>query len=145
MSEQLPFEDEWGFAEWLEFKPDLTHRTWRTSIFWCGIGNSPNCDGHTRDEAARNSVERFCEKTNIPLPFRPRHDLSTAEGCLRAITDAGGGVQIFSQRCNEREPIIVWRKDEAGLWLGQSGEPWTLDALQAAARYVLGMEAKADE
>ena len=148
MSEQLPWEDEWGFSHWVEFEPCSRHSFEKTSNgdgWVCSIAGGPYFGGSTLDKSARACTHAWCSEHGCPLPFRPRPDLSTVEGCLRAITDVGGGVQIFSQRANEREPVIAWRKDEAARWFGEPGEPWTLDALQAAARYVLGMEAKADE
>ena len=149
MASNLPWEDEFTVDQWLDFEPRLTHIVWveLDGLYFAniGCGNAYQASGTTRNEAIVCTVKLWCSEKDVAMPFRPRPDLSTAEGCLRAITDVGGGVQIFSQRANEREPVITWRKDEAARWFGEPGEPWTLDALQAAARYVLGMEAKADE
>lgn len=145
MSDNLPWEHKWGFAEWLEFKPETTHRTWKTSIFWCGIGNVPNGDGHTRDEAARNSVKLFCEENNVPLPFRPLPNLRSVESCIRAITEAGGTIEFMNW---QSRPGAVWVSGHnQARYFGKDNEPWTPEAVQQAARYVLGIteEAATDE
>jgi hypothetical protein len=146
MSDNLPWEDEWGFTEWVEFHPSTTHRTWVTNrVFWCGIGNSANGDGRTRDEAARDSAMRWCREASYPLPFRPRPDLSTVEGCLRAVADAGGTVHLYAVEMGERG-VSAWPCEGARRGdFGTVGVPWALADVQAAARYVLGIPEPGDE
>lgn len=145
-SDALPWEDEWGFAEWLEYHPSDTHRTWVSNgVYWCGIGNSPNGDGNTRDEAARDSAQRWCREANWPLPFRPRPDLATVEGCMEAFASKAtmivfrGPTALSAGKC----PLHVNIQKTANgpsRDFGKPGQPWTIADLQAAARYVLGIE-----
>lgn len=138
---KLPFEDEYDVCQWLEFYPHVGHNTWRDSsgVFHAQIALIPKGSGSCRQEAIVESVRNYCTRARIPLPFRPRPDLSTVENCIRAITDVGGYVR-FSPIGGANGAVTGLGKCGTGKWFGSPRDPWTLEALQEAAKYVLGIE-----
>lgn len=97
--------------------------------------------GPTRNDAAIANARRYCEQTGTPLPFRPRQDISTVEGCIRAIEGAKGSVS-FGNTDNRGTIFAHPRNGRHWKFFGTWGVSWTLADLQAAARYVLGIVAR---
>jgi hypothetical protein len=150
MSNCLPWEDEWGFDDWLEWFPTRDHvLSYRWGEYRCAFSLCPDDTAGlstcSRDDAARDHARLHCAHTNTPLPFRPRPDLSTVEGCLRAVADAGGAVHLYAVEMGERG-VSAWRcEGERRGEFGTVGVPWALADVQAAARYVLGIPEPGDE
>lgn len=144
-----PWEDEWGFEQWAQFARSKEHRFSRMSNggWACAIEGTSYCQGATLDEAARESALEWCSANEGSLPWRERPDLSTVESCIRAITDAGGIVHLYGT--GAEKPVAVWKTEgDPRYAFGKPREPWSLEVLQDAARYVLGIdaeEAKTDE
>ncbi len=101
--------------------------------------------GPTRNDAAIANARRYCEQTGTPLPFRPRQDISTVEGCMEVFMSHAtmlvfrGPSAIAAGKCPMHVHVA---KDANGPShdFGRPGEPATFADLQATARYVLGIE-----
>jgi hypothetical protein len=151
--QQKPWEDQWGFEQWVEWQLGTEHQFYRTVsqkylCRLCVCVSKSEAIADTLDEAARECTRAYCKCRSLPLPWRERPDISSVESCIRAITDAGGGITIYRDRFPDA-PVLAWAIPEARpVCFGKPGEPWSLESLQAAARYVLGIdaeEAKQDE
>lgn len=151
MSEQLPWEDEFTADQWLEFEPRMLHTAWvdQSGVYWAniGCGSGYQAFGATRDEAIVGAVKQWCRQREVPLPFRPRPDLRTVESCIRAITDAGGDIRLNSGRVFAgAKYVLAWKPgDTMAAAFGETNVPWALEAVQAAARYVLGIPEPEEE
>jgi hypothetical protein len=146
-SDALPWEDEFTVEQWLAFKPGVGHNTWRDAngVFYAQIALIPRGRGLCRQYAIVQSVRNYCKQTDTPLPFRPRPDLATVEGCMEAFASKAtmivfrGPTALSAGKC----PLHVNIQKTANgpsRDFGKPGQPWTLADLQAAARYVLGLE-----
>lgn len=127
---------DWGFDEWVNFQPSVPHSFSRTSAgdYACSMLGSSWCAGENLDEAARNSAEEWCRDHGIPVPFSRNPDLSSVESCLREITEAWGYIGLYQKN-----------DGHLGRSFGERGKPWTLAELQAATRYVLGIDEAEEE
>lgn len=83
---------EWGsYEDWMAFVPQVVHEAvmneelYKVSLHGLNIFHS----AFIVEEARRAAVEDYCNKYDIPLPWRQDYDLSTVEGCEETIKECG--------------------------------------------------------
>ena len=140
------FGDEQGRALCAERGWEWETRETSDGSCWVYTGHMPGVwhRGHRATMAAswREAIQAQCVEADLPLPWRARPGLSTVEGCLVALREAGHGFILRAGQPEWQRPVVVQQSRVGGVMMAQRsygglGEPWTLADLQQAAEDVL--------